>query len=114
MKKAYRVKKNDEIETIIRHGDKVRSPYFSCYKKPNEAIGHFRFAVSTPKACGKAHARNRLKRRVRAIVREADIREDYDIFVIVNKKAADIDFQTMRADLMKLLEKHQLTGVKVC
>ena len=70
MKKAYRVKKSQEIEQILKEKKYRSSTAFSIYQKKQTETIHFRYAISVGKKLGNAVERNRLKRQIRAIVRE--------------------------------------------
>ena len=49
MNKEYRVKKNTEIEAILKEKNSRSTQYFSVYKKINSETSHFRYAMSEVK-----------------------------------------------------------------
>ena len=73
MKKEYRVKKNQEIENILKNRKYSANSYFSVYKMTNPKTSHFRYAISVGKKIGKAVERNYLKRRITAILNQINI-----------------------------------------
>jgi len=70
---------------------------------PNE-IGHNRYGLTTPRKLGKAHERNRIKRRFREIIR--DLRCDpagFDVVINPRRSALGIEFAELRSELTFLL-----------
>lgn len=108
MKKQYRVKKSTEIESILKNRKYSSNQYFTVYKKNNLETSHFRYAMSVNKKIGKAVVRNRLKRQVRAIVRNLNIIDNTDVFIIVRNKVLDITFKEMTNELKTLFKKLKL------
>jgi len=108
LKKAYRIKKNIEIETIIRQKNNVGNNYFVIYQSPSLSNLHFRFAVSVPKKYGNAVKRNLMKRRVREIVRQTEFISQCDFLVIVKTKAKELDFSYIKDNLIKLFARAKI------
>lgn len=108
MKKQYRVKKSKEIENILKNKKYSSNPYFTIYKKNNLETSHFRYAMSVNKKIGHAVVRNRLKRQIRAIIRDFNIIDNVDIFIIVRNKILDISFNEMQIKLKELFKKQKL------
>jgi len=108
MKKQYRVKKSSEIESILKNRKYSSNSYFTIYKKNNKETSHFRYAMSVNKKIGHAVVRNRLKRQVRAIIREFNIIDNVDIFIIVRNKILNLSFQEMKKQLEDLFKKQKL------
>lgn len=108
MKKQYRVKKSKEIEQILKNKKYSSSPYFTIYKKEQSETNHFRYAMSVSKKIGNAVVRNRLKRQIRAIMRDYDIISNVDIFIIARNKILSIDYHQMKSDIERLLKKQKL------
>ncbi len=108
MEKAYRVKKSAEIEKIMKNKASVGDGYFVVYKKQNDDINHFRFAISVPKKYGNAVMRNLMKRRIREIVRKNQFIKNVDVFIITKPKAIDLTFQEIQASLEKLFARAKI------
>lgn len=64
--------------------------------------------MSVSKKIGNAVVRNRLKRQIRAIMRDYDIISNVDIFIIARNKILSIDYHQMKSDIERLLKKQKL------
>lgn len=108
MKKEYRVKKSKEIEEILKRKRFSSNSYFIVYVKEQNETSHFRYAMSVSKKIGDAVIRNRLKRQIRAIMRNFIIKEGYDLFIIARNPIKTISFLQMSDQLEFLLQKQKL------
>ncbi len=108
MEKTYRIKKNIEIETIIRQKNNVGNSYFVIYQAPSGTNQHFRFAISVPKKFGNAVKRNLMKRRIREIVGHTEFISQCDFLVIVKTKAKELDFSYIKENLIKLFARAKI------
>ena len=66
-----------------------------------------RVGVTVGKKLGKAHIRNRIRRRVREVYRlnEDKFQSGWDIVVVVRSKAIDADFQNLTASYLSHAKK---------
>ncbi|MFH5881420.1 ribonuclease P protein component [Liberiplasma polymorphum] len=112
LKKLFRVKKSQDIESIIKTRNAVRNKYFKLYSRKNHEIPYFRFAVSVPKKYGNAVNRNKVKRQLRMIVSQQTIQSNIDFFIIVNPEARSCSYQTLKESLEQLLIKQNIIEVK--
>lgn len=110
MNKAYHVKKTAEIEKILNQRIFKNNRYFSVYKRENPETIHFRYALSVGKKIGNAVIRNKIKRRIRAILEELPIQRELqvDIFIIARQALLQIDYQESKVQLEFLLRKLSL------
>lgn len=105
MKKQYRVKRNEEIEAIIKNHKSYGNKYFNIYIKENET-NYFRYAISIGKKIGNAVVRNRRKRQIRSIVDNIVILEQpVDVFIVGKPTINSIDFLEIKNQLVYLLKK---------
>ena len=105
MKKAYRVKKNEDFQTIIKKKKSVASRDFVVYYDSN-GLSHARIGVSVSKKLGKATIRNKIKRQVREIARTSfDFDQSMDYLIIVRQHYLYQTFDENKQDLIRLQRK---------
>ena len=108
MKKEYRIKKNNEIQSLMQKRQSVGNAYFVIYHIKNHDQKHFRFAISVPKKYGIAVERNRMKRRISEIIKESQIQNDVDFFVIAKIKSNTLNFNDIKNQIQNLLKKAKI------
>ena len=108
MKKIYRVKKNEEIEKILNNKNHSSNSCFIIYSIKTNETNHFRYAVSVSKKLGNAVVRNHLKRQVRALIRQFEIVDGVDFFIIVRAKTLKLNFNSLKNEMNYLLQKQKL------
>lgn len=108
MKKQYRVKKSKEIEGILKNHKLSSSPYFTLYMKEQNETNHFRYAMSVGKKIGNAVVRNRIKRQIRAVIRNLNVVPNVDVFIVAKGKVLDLTFQEIEKDINYLFQKQKL------
>ncbi len=106
MKKAFRIKKNEEFSKLIAQKHSFAFNEYIIYaakRKEDKA----RFGISVSKKIGKAYVRNKVKRQLRMMIQEEiDFYEyEYDIIVIVRQKYLENDYLTNKKSLAKALKK---------
>jgi ribonuclease P protein component len=130
-----RLLKRVEYEAVYGAGQRRSSPQFSVFFRahaalPNEALGRelpressssaktlaagrsSRFGISVKKALGGAVVRNRIKRRIREILRRnrTEIPTGWDIVIHPRTTVAQAAFAPLEAELVRLLRSIQNTG----
>ena len=104
--KTYIIKKNQEIDTIIRERKSVGNKYFVIYTKKYNETRNFRFAMSIGRKYGNAVSRNLMKRRIREIIRNnKELLEKKDFVIVIKKESSQLSFQEIEANLINLLRK---------
>jgi ribonuclease P protein component len=93
----------------VRGGARCATPAFvlEAKRRGDEAVGA-RFGFTVSKQVGGAVERNRIKRRLRAAVRDvmADrARPDYDYVLVARRPALDTRFASLVADLVHALDR---------
>jgi ribonuclease P protein component len=73
-------------------------------------VSRFGFAVS--KRVGKAVVRNRLRRRLREIVRQTATAPGYDVVVVARQAAATADYAALREGLVQVLRRAHVVPAK--
>ena len=100
-----RLVRRGEFDAVYRAGRRRSSSHFTVFLRANE-LPESRFGVSIKKALGGAVVRNRMRRRLREIVRcrRSEIPAGWDI-VIHPKSAVDkAPFAELAEELLRLLE----------
>ena len=80
--------------------------YMVLYARKNRQ-GKNRVGITVSKKLGKAHIRNRIRRRVREVYRlnEAAFRPGWDIVVVVRSKAIDASFSQLTESYLSLARR---------
>jgi ribonuclease P protein component len=102
--KDFRLRKPAEFRDVYAKGAKRTSRSFVVFALEN-GLNHSRYGLTTPRKLGKAHDRNRAKRRIREILRTARtaIPTGFDFVVNPRRSAIDRQFEELRAELIALL-----------
>jgi len=110
LKKAYRIKKNEEFQAIFKHGKSFANRQLVIYYKYKQKQTHFRVGLSVGKKIGNAVTRNRVKRYLREcfIHLEDDILPDLDIVIIARQPASEMDYKAFKSSLLHLLSRQRL------
>jgi ribonuclease P protein component len=98
------LKSASDFESVYEKGAKRTSRSFVLFALAN-GLSHNRFGLTTPRKLGKAHDRNRIRRRVREILRTIDplTAAGFDFVVNPRRSAGDRNFEELRSELLALL-----------
>ncbi len=97
-----RLRKPREFQYVYKHGKKWIGKYLLLiYVKNNNPFS--RIGIVTSKKVGRAVVRNKIKRRLREIVRLniSKIPSGYDIVVVSKSRAKEVNFWDLREDLLE-------------
>lgn len=85
--------------------------YLVLYARKNRTQSN-RVGITVSKKLGKAHVRNRVRRRLREIYRlhEAKFQPGWDIVVVARSKAVDAPFDKLTASYLALAAKAGILG----
>ncbi|MFG6113610.1 ribonuclease P protein component [Halobacillus sp. MO56] len=110
MKKAYRIKKNEEFQQVFKKGKSFANRQLVIYYLKKEDQNHFRIGLSVSKRIGVAVVRNQIKRYLRQAFHELEDNIDprYDLIIIARKPTKDMDFHQMKKSLTHVLSKSKL------
>lgn len=105
MKKEYRIKKNEEIEKILRKKNSCGNKNYIIYVTKNLETNHFRLGMSVGKKVGNAVVRNREKRHIKNVVKELEINiKNYNIFIIARPNCLTLSYDEIKQNIKKLLK----------
>lgn len=101
----HRLKKNKHFSYIYRKGKRTSTRNLTLFtvtsKFPSYKIG---FSVS--KKQGKANERNKLKRRLKEIVRTNNLPKAYNNYVLLAREGAHLlDYQNLKAQVIEIFKK---------
>jgi ribonuclease P protein component len=102
--KDLRLRKSGEFHSVYERGAKKTSRSFVVFTLVN-GLAHSRFGLTTPRKLGAAHDRNRIKRRVREIIRtsRAQLPTGFDVVVNPRRSVIDRAVEELRSELLTLL-----------
>ncbi len=110
MKKAYRIKKNEDFQLVYKNGKSFANRQFVIYilEKPDQE--NFRIGLSVSKQIGTAVVRNRVKRLIREAFQylKDDLPNGYDFVIIARKPAAAMDFHDVKKSIIHILKLAKL------
>ena len=106
-----RLVRRGEFDAVYRAGRRRTSSHFTVFFRAN-ALPQSRFGVSIKRALGGAVVRNRIRRRLREIVRchRREIPAGWDIVIHPKSAVARAPFAALRADLLELLQSASQAG----
>ena len=98
--------KLNHIFRRLYHSSGATNGYLVLYAKPNR-LGINRVGITVSKKLGKAHIRNRTRRRIREVYRlnEEKFQSGWDIVVVARTKAVDAPFDKLVKSYLNLAKK---------
>ena len=102
--RASRLVRKSDFEAAYRRGARLKSPQFVVFYCANGGAGS-RFGISVKKALGNAVVRNRIRRRIREILRRnlREIPSGWDFVMHPRRSVGHSDFVALQAELVGLL-----------
>ena len=102
--RAARIARRGEFQAVYSAGSRRSGANFVVFARAN-GLEHSRFGISVKKALGSAVARNRVRRRVREMLRlnRKEIPAGWDIVVHPRRPVARGRFTELAAELRKLI-----------
>ncbi len=101
-----RLLRRAEFDAVYREGRRRAGRQFTVFLRPN-GLHRSRFGASVKRQLGTAVVRNRIRRRIREIVRlhRAEIPGGWDIVVHPRASVAAAKFAALEAELMQLIRE---------
>ncbi len=90
---------NSQFTRLYRSGDSCVRPSLVVYAKKN-GLNHIRWGITVSKKIGKAHLRNRAKRRLRALFREnlTSLKTGYDLVIVARGRTLTEEYSALTRD----------------
>ena len=103
------IKLNSDFRRIYAKGKSAVSPSVVVYCRKNR-LGTNRVGFTVSKKLGKAVVRNRVRRRLREIMRLSSEKLDqgYDLILVARSRAVDADYRRLEADALSCCERLHL------
>jgi ribonuclease P protein component len=97
--------RRSEFEAVYRGGQRRSSPQFAIFYRAN-SLSRSQFGISVKKALGSAVVRNRIRRRIREILRRnrSEYPTGWDIVIHPRRSVADSPFAPLELELRNLLQ----------
>jgi ribonuclease P protein component len=94
-----------QFDAVYRTGKRRTSSHFTLFLKPND-LPLSRFGFSIKKALGGAVLRNRMRRRMREIVRvhRNELPAGWDVVIHPKSSVAEAAFDILTADFLRLMK----------
>ena len=115
MKRALRLRSAADFARVRQEGQQYRHPALSIGVRSN-SYSHNRYGFIVSRALGGAVARNRIKRRLRALIARmhSNARQGYDIVIIARPRIIGQPFDALHRILTELLrDARVLDGVRI-
>ena len=95
------LKTNNDFRRVYRKGTSAVRPCLVVYVRPNRQPGN-RLGFTVTAKVGKAHTRNRVRRRLREIYRfhEAALRPGWDMVVVARTRAAEVTYKRLESEFL--------------
>ncbi len=106
MNSRVTLKKNSDFHRLYARGKSAVSPYLVVYCRKNRG-GVSRFGYTVSAKLGHAVVRNRVRRRLREIVRlnQAVLVPGYDVVIVARSKAVDCEYRRLEEAFLRACKK---------
>ena len=103
--RGARLVRKADFDAVYRNGKRRSSSHFTVFLKANE-LPESRFGFSIKRALGGAVVRNRMRRRIREVVRlhREEISTGWDCVIHPKPNVENATFAVLESDLLRLLK----------
>ncbi len=103
MNKKYIIRKNEEISYIVKNGKKKVSKFYIIYNIESDTTYNM-YCISVSKKLGKAHLRNKMKRRIKDILMKNKMELNRKYVIILKKEAVSASYSELEDNLIKQIK----------
>jgi ribonuclease P protein component len=102
---SVRLVRKADFDAVYRHGKRRSNSHFTVFSKAND-LPQSRFGFSIKRALGSAVVRNRMRRRIREMIRlhRQEISAGWDIVIHPKPNVATAPLTALTAELLQLLK----------
>ena len=106
MKRRSRLLRSADFDRTLRSGRRAASEYLALFVSDNE-VGRPRVGLAVSRKLGNAVVRNRIKRRLRELIRPLLTRAEggCDVVIVARARAVDAEFGRLRQEIEMLWAK---------
>jgi ribonuclease P protein component len=110
MKRKFRLRKSTDFKRVRRLGKSYAHPFVVLIKHPNHEK-QSRFGVVAGRSAGNAVQRNRVKRRIREIIRSRipSIMDGWDIILLARCTTNNVTYAELQSALDELLKRAEIS-----
>ena len=108
MQRHHRLTGETRIGAVHRSGRSAANRLLVFRTNPN-GLDHSRFCFVAGKRVGNAVVRNRVKRRLRELVRNSQIRPGWDVVIMARRGAGEAEFANLGDAVADLTRRSKLT-----
>lgn len=111
MKERYTLKKNSDFRRLYAKGKSAVSPYLVLYCRRNR-LGENRTGYTVSAKLGHAVVRNRVRRRLREIVRlnAPALKQGWDLVIVARTRAVGAPYRKLEEAYLRCCRELKLTG----
>jgi ribonuclease P protein component len=109
-----RLRKHADFQHVYAEGKKRRSTYMSWFLAPQDTATTPRVGLTVGKVIGKAHERNRIKRRMRDVLRRHvhQLPAGCDLVLHPQRSVLTLEFAKLEAEIVRILQQANVEGAR--
>ena len=101
----HRLKKNKQFSYLYKKGNRKNSKFLTLFEIDSK-YKCYKIGFSVNKKIGKANVRNKVKRRLKEIVRTNNLCSDYKNYILLAKTGIDeLSFDELKTEVVKVFKK---------
>ncbi|MBT3412618.1 MAG: ribonuclease P protein component [Candidatus Jacksonbacteria bacterium] len=107
LKKQHRLHKEEDIKRVLRKGRSFKTPLFVVYSALNTEAESRATVIVSNKISKKAVVRNKIKRRLRDVLKEnkSQFKKNIDVVVVAKNTVVEAEYKDIKQTLSFALKK---------